>query len=228
MSSTEIVIIGCGGSGREVLGLLRDISEHGREDLSFIGFMSNVAPDYKLLDELNAPFVGSPDDDEAISQLNPDCEYVVAIGGGDARARYRRQFNKRGLREHTLIHPSAILGEGVEVASGVICAGTIITTNVKLGYSAQVNVACTISHDVSIGDDVTLSPGVTISGHVEIGSRATVYAGATVIPHVRIGEGAVVGAGAGVIRDVPVGATVVGNPARQVGETQALRTNIHR
>ncbi|MDV2996543.1 MAG: dTDP-3-amino-3,6-dideoxy-alpha-D-galactopyranose 3-N-acetyltransferase [Chroococcidiopsis sp. SAG 2025] len=47
--------------------------------------------------------------------------------------------------------------------------------------------------------------------------RASIGSNATILPGVTIGENAIVGAGAVVTRDVPDRATVVGVPARVVG-----------
>jgi acetyltransferase-like isoleucine patch superfamily enzyme len=51
---------------------------------------------------------------------------------------------------------------------------------------------------------------------------ASVGINATLLPGVVIGEGALVGAAAVVTRDVPPGMVVAGNPARVMGEVEAL------
>ena len=50
-----------------------------------------------------------------------------------------------------------------------------------------------------------------------IENRASIGSGATILGGLTIGADSTVGAGAVVTRDVPPGATVVGNPARELG-----------
>ena len=77
---------------------------------------------------------------------------------------------------------------------------------------------------VEIHEGAILFPWVTIglrAGDVRgatIGPGASLGTGAKVIGGVRIGAGATVGANAVVVDDVAAGATVVGAPARAVGE----------
>jgi serine O-acetyltransferase len=77
-----------------------------------------------------------------------------------------------------------------------------------------------------IGDNVSILQGVTLGGtgkadedrHPKIGNGVLIGAGAKVIGNIRIGECARIGAGSVVVKDVPPRVTVVGVPARIVGE----------
>jgi serine acetyltransferase len=50
-----------------------------------------------------------------------------------------------------------------------------------------------------------------------LGERVFVGSGARILGGLTIGDDAVIGAGAVVTKDVPAGVTVVGVPARQIG-----------
>lgn len=111
-------------------------------------------------------------------------------------------------------------------------------TNISLGRRVYINAGCTIldSASVRIGDGSMLGPGVhiycaehhkdaelrgaglEIARPVTIGRSVWIGGGAILVGGVMIGDGAIIGAGAVVTRDVAAGATVVGNPARPVGE----------
>lgn len=89
---------------------------------------------------------------------------------------------------------------------------------------------------ISIGDDVTIAPnayilahdastkmhlGYTRLGKVDIGDRVFIGAGAIVLPGVSIGNDVIIGAGRVVSRDIPDNVIVGGNPARELGKTDA-------
>ena len=107
---------------------------------------------------------------------------IGGIGSPMTRERLMTRAADAGFEFATLIHPRAEMSEWVEMADGVvICAGNILTTNIRLGRHVQINLDCTVGHDVVMDDYVTLAPGVHVSGWVQLGRGAYVGTGATIV-----------------------------------------------
>lgn len=219
MKNSKIAIIGCGGFGREVLWVVREqnaASERRKDEsveiFDVAGFVSdNREMHGKTL--CGIPVLGSED----WLLANKDVRAVCGIGAPRVRMRITRRLEERGVGFVTVIHPSVKMSQFVEIGTGcVICAGTIITTQVRIGNHVHVNLNSTIGHDVVIGDYVTISPGANVSGKVEIGYGADLGTNCSVIQNLRIGKGSIVGAGAVVNRDVEENVVSVGVPSRPI------------
>lgn len=205
----RLFVFGAGGFGREVAWLAEQI--YGAElEVVF------------LVDD--ASYVSSPVNGlkvQLVEDIHPAaCDaFVVAVGDPELRRRAAALCSKRGMKPATLVHPRAEYSRFVEMGNGsIICAGSILTTNVRFGCHVHMNLDCTIGHDVEIGDFTTLSPGVHVSGNVKIGSDVFVGTGATIINGsssvpLMIDDGAVIAAGACVTKPVEAGALVAGVPA---------------
>ncbi|MES2606908.1 MAG: NeuD/PglB/VioB family sugar acetyltransferase [Pseudomonadota bacterium] len=208
----KLVIFGAGGHGRE-LAWLAQMAGWKAADIMFV---------VDSREYLSAPVNGIPVlllADLSVSGTRTG--FVVALGDSRLRERAADKCLHAGLEPVTLQAPGALLSDTVRTGAGsVICAGSILTTNVTLGRHVHVNIGCTISHDARIADFATLSPGVRLSGHVVIGEHAFLGTGAVVIngseqhPLV-IGANAVVAAGACVTTSVAAGSLVAGVPAVQ-------------
>lgn len=204
----HLVIVGAGGSGREVAWLARDV--YG--DAVLLTFA--VERKYLVADRIDdIPVV-------ALDSLSEDAtHFVAAIGDLVERRRIAAECEARGLVPATLVHSSVHRSSRVEIGAGsIVCAGAIITTNVRIGRHVHVNIGCTLSHDVILGDFATLSPGVHLSGHVHVEDDVFLGTGVSVIngtanqPLV-LGHGAVIAAGACVTQPVESGAMAAGVPA---------------
>ena len=103
------------------------------------------------------------------------------------------------------IHPAARLGWGILIDHG---------TGLVVGETAV------IENEVSILQTVTLGGTGKECGdrHPKIRHGVLIGAGAKVLGNIEVGEGAKIGAGSIVLEDVEPYTTVVGNPARPVGE----------
>lgn len=204
---TRLYVLGAGGHGREIAWLARRC---WRDNVEIVHLVDD--PKYFPPGQHNIGLLGT-------TPADTQSRFVVAVGDAAARRRLAIACEQRGLRAATLVHPMVEASPSVTLAEGaVVCAGSVLTTDVRIGRHAHVNISCTISHDVEIGDFATISPGVHIAGYVSIGSDVFVGIGASIVNGrpghtLKIGEAAVIAAGACVTGDVPPGAMVAGVPA---------------
>lgn len=205
----RLYIFGAGGHGREVAWLVKQ----AWGDLIEPVF---VVDDSKFLsDPVNGVRVQLL---SALSQAR-DSRFVVAIGDPALRRSAAQACTAAGHRPALLVHPRAEMSCCVDLGDGVvICAGSIVSTNVAIGDHVHINLDCTVSHDVSIGDFTTLSPGVHVTGNVRIGRGVFIGTGANIVngmvgEPLTIGDYSIVAAGACVTRSVEPGALVAGVPA---------------
>ena len=88
--------------------------------------------------------------------------------------------------------------------------------------------AMLLTHDYSIETALhsvgrgTPERSTKVDAGITIGRNSFIGARASLLPGTVIGENCIIGAGAVIKGTVPDGAIMVGNPARQIGETQRL------
>ncbi len=203
------VILGAGGHARALLGWL---AASGR---SVVGVIAPAPPAAGWPE--GCPWLG---DDAALGGLDPARVALVnGLGSVGSTARRRAVYERAralGFGFPALVHPCAILAEGVTLAEGVqIFAGAIVQAGVSLAENALLNTGCIVEHDCAIGPHVHLAPRVTLSGGVRIGAGAHLGTAATVIQGLTIGAEAIIGAGAVVLRDVSPRCRAIGVPARE-------------
>lgn len=212
----EVVILGAGGFGREVLDLVRDANRESAR-WRFMGFVDPEQPPEGLLERIDARWLG----DDGTFLANPTAtHYIAALGEPSLRKPVVQKYEGTGMIPAPLYHPTAIIGTDTTLGLGTIVGSyASLTTNIRVGKHVHIDRSVTIGHDCTIGDYVTLHPGVTISGGVTIGDSAVVGTNSCVLPGCTVGAGATIGAGAVVISDVPENRTFAGVPAQDLHPT---------
>lgn len=188
------------GSG----GFAREIKHHMNCDLTF--FVDDpywVEGDSNLL---------------PLSSFNPN-EYEVLVAIGNPLDRYN-VVNRlpKETKYFSFIHPSAIiLDDSIKIGEGsIICAGSILTTNIKIGKHTHINLQTTIGHDCVIGDFFTTAPGAKISGNCKIGNRVYIGTNVSIREKILICDDVTVGLGSGVVKNILESGTYVGCPVKKI------------
>lgn len=202
-----LVIIGGGGFCREVMWL----AQEAVEPWEVVGVLddSDHAQGTSIL---GVPVLGRVED----WRRHEDKHFVIAVGSPRVRKAVHSRMSG-DPRFATLVHRTVLSSRYVDIGPGsIICAGTILTTQVKIGSQVIINLGVTVGHDVILGDYCTLAPHATISGAVSMGDGVEIGTGAALIQGLSIGKGSMVAAGALVAKDIAENAFAAGSPARTI------------
>lgn len=200
---TPLIILGAGGFAREAFCWLPhdkySVEAFFTEDASVVSGLSNFS-------------IQITSDLKALSAS----QFIVAVGDPHIRSKLWDLAISAGKKPCApIIHPMAMVSLGCEIGEGsILCPGTILTTNVKVGKGFIGNLNCTIGHDTNLGDFVTLNPGANVSGSVSIGDRVLVGTNSAIRERLCIGSDAIIGMGSIIVKPVMPGVTVMGNPGR--------------
>ncbi len=206
----QLVIIGAGGFGREVLEWARESTSFGK-DWEIAGFLDDRPDALEPFAEIDLPVLGNTVDYEP----QPGQVFVIAIGHPHIRKRLWERFVEKGAVFATVIHKSCVVGSRVRLGAGVIlCPRVVLTCDIRIAENSTLNVSTAVGHDAVIGAHCQLSSFCDITGFVQVGDMVMMGSRASVIPGKCVGTGSIVGAGSVVIANVPEEVTVFGNPAR--------------
>ena len=194
----ERVLIGAGGFAREVKAHLGDYLMKCFVDDSY----------WKENDDNIYP----------LSSFDPSIyEALVVIGDPNARKNIVERLPK-STKYFSFIHNSVqILGNDVFIEDGsIICAGCILTTNIKIGSHTHLNLHTTIGHDCEIGDYFTTAPGVKVSGNCKIQECVYIGTNASIKEKISINSFVTIGLNAGVVKNITEPGIYVGTPSKRI------------
>ncbi len=209
----DIAIFGVGGFGREVLALIKDINRLV-PTWNIIGFFDDGYEKGVMVN--GYPNLGQTAD---LNKWETPLCLAVSIGSPVIKKKILDKITNPLVDYPTLIHPTVWIGDRdfVEIGKGcIVCAGNMITTNIKIEDFVILNLECTVGHDTIIKKYAAFMPSVNISGEVTVGEGVYVGTGAKIINQLEIGDYTIVGAGAVVSKTLPSHCTAVGIPAKPI------------
>jgi len=208
---SSLLIFGAGGHGKVVADTAKSS-----------GYWSNIAFADDLYPEIDnvigIPVVADFSQGKLMFKDYPNA--IVAIGDNVRRFELVNELKSLGFKLATVIHPSAIIAESVEIADAcVVFANSVLQTSARLGCATIVNTSASVDHDCNIGNAVHIAPGTHVGGDVSIGDFSLLGIGSSVLRGVTVGSHSVIGAGAAVIDDIDDNSIAVGVPATVIRKT---------
>ncbi len=206
----NLIIVGAGGFGREIVQLIEDIN-HIKPSWRINGFIDD---DITALDSFNCDYtiMGRIKDHQPTNAA----VYACAIANPFLKANVVTLLKSKGAKFISIIHPSANVGSKNYIGEGFVAyPNACVTTNVVIGNFVTL-LASGVGHDAEIGDFSTISSFCDITGGVKIGRQVFLGSHVTVVPGKKIGDEAFVCAGSVVVKNIRNGGKVFGNPAKQM------------
>lgn len=206
----ELIIVGAGGFGRELLQWVKDINAQ-KPTWKIKGFLDDnpdalkgIACDYEVM--------GSIVD----WNPSPQEEFACAIAAPDIKEKVVMRLKGKGAQFATIIHPTARIAEFVELGEGFVAyPGAGVHPNATVGAFVTLLTMSTIGHDAEVGDFCTTSSYCDITGGVRLEDHVFLGSSVAIVPGRKIGRHASIAAGSVVITNVREGTKVMGNPAQK-------------
>ncbi|KSU60400.1 acetyltransferase [[Bacillus] enclensis] len=202
----KLLIIGASGQGKVVADIALKMNRW--QSVAFLDDDENIHSSMDL------EVIGTSSE---VSKYIEEYDVFVGIGNNETRQKVQEKLEKLGAEIPVLIHPTAVIGEQVEIEAGTaLMAGSIVNCCTRIGKGCIVNTGSTIDHDNVIGDFAHISPGVHLAGTVKVGLGSWIGIGSTISNNVTITDDCKIGAGAVVIKDITEPGVYVGIPVRRI------------
>ena len=184
----NIVIIGAGDLGKELVWLIEEINkvkptylilgflddDLGKNDYSFCG--------YRVL--------GGTDKIEELNAVTP-FSAVLAIQNGSVRKKIVDAHPEFDQWE-TIIHPTAVIASSTKVGRGCVFFPQVtVSVDTYLGNFGLYYIHATVCNDCWISNYVSVMANASISEHVEVMAETVISANRCIKPHTKLGRGKV-------------------------------------
>ena len=200
----DIVILGAGELGKELVWLIEDINRQ-KPTWLILGFLDDTKEKGEICH--GYPVLGTMSELEELAKQNMFYA-VIALQNSTDRKRIAG-LHTSFSNWTSIIHPTAVIAPGVAVGRGTIVFPQVtVSVGSSLGMHNLLYMHATVSNDCCFSDCVSVMTGVTVSEHVMIGEGSYIAAGGNIYPHVNIGAGVRIAVGNTIREDVHDGLVV--------------------
>ena len=207
----NLIIIGAGGCGREVLQWAKDINEV-EDRWNIKGFIDD---DPEALNGKTCSVTVLAGVDEYV--IDPEDEFVCCIGNSAVRRAVVEKMKDKGAVFASVIHPSAVIADSCSLGEGVIIYPfALISDNAVIGDGCIINMHSSVAHDSVLGSYCTISAHCDVTGMCSLGNNVFMGSTSQIVPGSRIGDDVYICAGSTVMTRLRSGVKVLGNPAKIV------------
>lgn len=205
----DIIIVGAGGFGREMLEIIKEINRI-EPTWNIKGFINDIpgtldkypcGKEYKILGSIKD---WQPANDEY---------FAMAVTDPKGKQKIAETLKAKGARFATIISPRAFIADYVTMGEGCVITSFSVEENAKLGNFVTV-AGSMLGGTCEVGD-YTTTTGFANLTTAKIGSRVFVGSHSVILNELKVGDDAVICAGSIVFNNVKPGTKVWGSPAKK-------------
>ena len=207
----NLIIIGAGGCGREILQWAKDINEKEKK-WNIKGFLDD---DLNALDgkKCDVTILAKVDD----YNISEDDVFTCGIGNSKIRKMVIEKMEGKGAEFINIVHPNAIVADSCTLGKAVVIYPyALISDNAVVGDGCIVNMYSSVAHDSILGEYCTISAHCDITGMCKLGDRVFMGTTSNMVPSSKIGNDVYICAGSTVMTRLRDGVKVLGNPAKKI------------
>ena len=188
----DIVIIGAGGLGREILDIIIAIN-NVKPTWNVLGFYDDACVSNEIVSE-NIYCLGTIAD--LIKIENQNISVVFGISDREiVQSMVMQLQDKYNFSFPNIIHPSAEINSNIKMGIGnVLAYRNFLSCDITMGDFNYFNILVALGHDVEIGNFNAFMPRTQISGNVTIGDLNFFGMNSAVIQNKTIGSNNIINA----------------------------------
>lgn len=203
----DLVIIGAGGFGREMVEHINMINREVGPTWNFIGYVDDSSVETKE----GVKILGGLED---FLKMDRKIQYFIAIANMEVREKIADRCKEAGFTAATIIHAGTLVAPGCEIGEGAFVGrGNVLRRNVKIGEHCIVQGGGVFCRNTQIGAYTSIMTASCVGSDVKIGKYNYFGLRCNVADGVTTADNCTFGACASVNEDAPVPGMYVGVPA---------------